>query len=209
MIEQLWAQPFNGWRAADWPFNHWTSAPMDQWQAWELIMLKVLANERPKKTAPIGAEPHTSPQMDMATLWLNRPSYLNKPPQKAVSYILGLVDNFQLELGNHVWIEANQFNIFCSPAQSTRPAGRPASSGPGSGSSTGTTTTRPSPRSSPSSSPSMSPTSSDSGGLRSAFLILILDPDALWRCVGSLRWRTPSWCWVAWPGQARAPSPPP
>ena len=48
MVEQLRVRPFNGWTAAR-PFNGWRAAPMDQWQAWELIMSKVLANERPKK----------------------------------------------------------------------------------------------------------------------------------------------------------------
>ena len=38
MIEQLQARPL----------NDWTAAPMDQWQAWELILSAVLANGRPK-----------------------------------------------------------------------------------------------------------------------------------------------------------------
>ena len=75
MIEQLLARPFNGWRAA--AMDHWTAVPVDQRKAWELIMSKVFANKGPKKTAPDGAEPHTSPQTDMATLWLNWPSGAN------------------------------------------------------------------------------------------------------------------------------------
>ena len=53
-VEQLQPQPFNGW----------TAALMDQWQAWDLIMSPVLAKERPKKTVSDGTERQTDRQTD-------------------------------------------------------------------------------------------------------------------------------------------------